>query len=147
MFPLLDITNRDAIELSRLAPTRRIDRHQNRPCDACAHNTYEDQGSQKAKKQVRVERLMVQHPLVRDNPHGVDPVPVRTVLTWRTIFLWHSSQESSWVVDVWKPLSNENESDDEQHCCESSRDKSCSYCAERGRALNDIRPNFFIIDG
>jgi hypothetical protein len=38
---LLDIANRDAVELFRVSSTGRIDRHQNRPRDTCANNADE----------------------------------------------------------------------------------------------------------
>jgi hypothetical protein len=113
VFLLLDISNRDAIELSRFSTTCRIHRYQDRPSNARANNTDEDQGAQESKEEVRVQRLMVQHELVWDNTHRVQPIPIRIALTWRAIFLGHGSDERPWEIDLWKFLTNEHKGDGE----------------------------------
>jgi hypothetical protein len=54
---------------------------------------------------------MVEHELVRDSPHGPDPIPVswRSMRTWRAILFRDCANVRPWRIDLWKAMSDETE--------------------------------------
>lgn len=77
---------------------------------------------------------MVQHELVRHNSHRMDPIPVRAILAWRSVFLWYDTDVRPWIVDPGEAVSDEDKRGCEYRCCHEGGNKSCSDVVERRRA-------------
>lgn len=71
---LVDVGIGEQVKLALTCSTSDVDREQNRPCDAASHkaNNYKD--LEKAKKQVGIERLVLERMVVRYLPKCAKPI-------------------------------------------------------------------------
>ena len=65
LFLVRNIPDSNLVKLRGVSASTRVDRNEDRPCKDTAYNADENEGLEKAKKQIGVDRLMIENELVR----------------------------------------------------------------------------------